>query len=340
MRVTYDLHALLDVVEFLCNSNLEIDFLSPKLKPSSDVMTSHLSSPSVSSTSQLCRDAVTERNTATSRPLLVSSPTAKQNGLSITRDVTRESHDAADVISSAAGGDHGDGISSKAQCMTSPSRSVHSEVMTSPSRSVHSEVYDTVFALQSLGNNDECTSDYLTKVRGLWDGHMINSPPSQLHPRVSQQQHVTLNASEVNLSSSSHAMGDDGASPVLTRERAKSESRVLDDDVTSALLESRSLQNTKKANDVLSKHAAHGDGVKVADVTLRGGAGNTRSDEKMNVPVKPARHSMAYGMLPHPNTAAPVKPPRRSSGKSPKAGASGSGVKPRSAVCELARGNT
>ena len=39
-----------------------------------------------------------------------------------------------------------------------------------PPKSVHSDMYDTVFALQSLNNDG--WSDYLTKVRGLWDGHM------------------------------------------------------------------------------------------------------------------------------------------------------------------------
>ena len=38
-----------------------------------------------------------------------------------------------------------------------------------PPSNFHSDVYDTVFALQSLG--DAGWSDYLTKVRGLWDGH-------------------------------------------------------------------------------------------------------------------------------------------------------------------------
>lgn len=39
-----------------------------------------------------------------------------------------------------------------------------------PPRSVHCDMYNTVFALQSLG--DEGWSDYLTRVRTLWDGHM------------------------------------------------------------------------------------------------------------------------------------------------------------------------
>lgn len=40
--------------------------------------------------------------------------------------------------------------------------------------SVHSDVYSTVFALHSLGdgNSSKSTSEYLNKVRALWDGHM------------------------------------------------------------------------------------------------------------------------------------------------------------------------
>jgi hypothetical protein len=34
---------------------------------------------------------------------------------------------------------------------------------------MHSDVYDTVFALQSLGDG---WSDYLSRVRTLWDGHL------------------------------------------------------------------------------------------------------------------------------------------------------------------------
>ena len=39
-----------------------------------------------------------------------------------------------------------------------------------PPRSFHSDMYSTAFALQSLG--DPGWSDYVTKVRTMWDGHM------------------------------------------------------------------------------------------------------------------------------------------------------------------------
>ena len=41
---------------------------------------------------------------------------------------------------------------------------------TTPSKSIHSDMYNTVFALQSLGDGQ--WSDYLTRARGLWDGHV------------------------------------------------------------------------------------------------------------------------------------------------------------------------
>lgn len=52
--------------------------------------------------------------------------------------------------------------------------------MPAPAKSIHSDMYNTVFALQSLGG-DGHWSDYLTRVRGLWDGHMskrLSSSPA------------------------------------------------------------------------------------------------------------------------------------------------------------------
>ena len=44
-------------------------------------------------------------------------------------------------------------------------------------RSVHTDLYDTAFALQAL-NHNSC-NDYLTRVRGLWDGHLMNNKGHQ-----------------------------------------------------------------------------------------------------------------------------------------------------------------
>ncbi|XP_076459619.1 uncharacterized protein LOC143292866 isoform X2 [Babylonia areolata] len=53
---------------------------------------------------------------------------------------------------------------------------------TSPSQSVHSDMYSTVFALHSLGEGGAVVSDYLTRVRALWDGQFQSTsslpPPS------------------------------------------------------------------------------------------------------------------------------------------------------------------
>ena len=43
-------------------------------------------------------------------------------------------------------------------------------VPTSPSQSVHFDMYSTLFALHSLGDGGSVCSDYLTRVRALWDG--------------------------------------------------------------------------------------------------------------------------------------------------------------------------
>ncbi|XP_064595399.1 rho GTPase-activating protein 44-like isoform X2 [Liolophura sinensis] len=45
-----------------------------------------------------------------------------------------------------------------------------------PSKAFHSDVYSTAFALHSLGNGNS-PSDYLTKVRAMWDGQYQPPPP-------------------------------------------------------------------------------------------------------------------------------------------------------------------
>lgn len=51
---------------------------------------------------------------------------------------------------------------------------------TSPSQSVHSDMYSTLFALHSLGEGGTVCSDYLARVRALWDGQFQSTslPPS------------------------------------------------------------------------------------------------------------------------------------------------------------------
>lgn len=51
-----------------------------------------------------------------------------------------------------------------------------SSVPPAPVTGVHSDMYSTVFALHSLG--DRNVTDYLTKVRGIWDGHMQHQRPA------------------------------------------------------------------------------------------------------------------------------------------------------------------
>lgn len=56
----------------------------------------------------------------------------------------------------------------------------------SPDKSVHSEMYNTVFALHTLGVGEgPGWSDYLTRVRALWDGQFSASSPSSSAPYVS-----------------------------------------------------------------------------------------------------------------------------------------------------------
>ncbi|ELT92239.1 hypothetical protein CAPTEDRAFT_221706 [Capitella teleta] len=67
--------------------------------------------------------------------------------------------------------------------VTPVKRAVTPPPLPAPAKSIHSDMYNTVFALHSLG--DDSWSDYLTRVRGLWDGHMnkrlsssVGTPPS------------------------------------------------------------------------------------------------------------------------------------------------------------------
>ena len=55
-----------------------------------------------------------------------------------------------------------------------------------PPKGLHKEVYNTVFALQELGTG---WSDYLTRVRTLWDGHL--NKQSESESPVSQPKEVT-----------------------------------------------------------------------------------------------------------------------------------------------------
>jgi hypothetical protein len=64
----------------------------------------------------------------------------------------------------------GEGIGDPVVSVTPVKRAVTPPPLPAPSKSIHSDMYNTVFALQSLGNGS--WSDYLTRVRGLWDGHM------------------------------------------------------------------------------------------------------------------------------------------------------------------------
>ncbi|KAK7501998.1 hypothetical protein BaRGS_00006750, partial [Batillaria attramentaria] len=59
---------------------------------------------------------------------------------------------------------------------------------TTPSKSVHSDMYSTVFALHSLGEGN-AASQYLTRVRALWDGQFQSSP---LPPSLSERQQAPV----------------------------------------------------------------------------------------------------------------------------------------------------
>ena len=45
-------------------------------------------------------------------------------------------------------------------------------------KNAHKDVYSTAFALHSLGNGDTEVSEYMSKVRALWDGHNQQRPAS------------------------------------------------------------------------------------------------------------------------------------------------------------------
>ena len=83
-------------------------------------------------------------------------------------------------------------------------------VKANPPRSVHSEMYDTVFALQALGNG---WSDYLTKVRGLWDGHMDSKSNKRLSFNGKEDEELSQ---------------EEKRSSLRDRTRASSESRLLE----------------------------------------------------------------------------------------------------------------
>ena len=78
-----------------------------------------------------------------------------------------------------------------------------------PPRGVHSDMYNTVFALQAL--NCDGWSDYLTRVRGLWDGHMNNKSPTPTPHVPAASETVPEEGSTPKVPSEEGGEGDGGS---------------------------------------------------------------------------------------------------------------------------------